>query len=172
MVSGSPQSFFNLLDSLTGFAHCHRILQFCATGPVSKRHSPRGGCVSAVHRSLFGSKLLNCYNPVSTKYNVPSSYLNEHSFAGPMCFNTVSPCTAALGTCHKWKADTTYQNTKSSFKNRGLHKKDWSTEFNIYAAILAPCLKVLPELGSFLQAFGRMFYSYLKTLFVSWVTNI
>lgn len=61
----------------------------------------QGRVVSAVHRSLFGSKLLNFYNPVSTKYNVPSSYLNEHSFAGPMCFNTVSPCTAALGTCHK-----------------------------------------------------------------------
>lgn len=117
-----------------------------------------------VHCSLFGSKLLEHYNPVSTKYSVPSSYLNEHSFAGPMCFNTFSPCTAALRTCHKWKADTTYKNTKGSFKNRGLHKKDWSTEFNIYTAQLTPCLKVLPELGSFLQAFGRIFYSYLKTL--------
>lgn len=56
---------------------------------------------NAVHYSLFGSKLLNHYNPVSTKYSIPSSYLNEPSFTGPMGFNTFSPCTAALGSCHK-----------------------------------------------------------------------
>lgn len=78
----------------------------------------QGKVVSVLHCLLFGSKPLDHYNPFSTKYNVPSINLNEHSFAGPTYFNTFSPLTAALGTRHKWKADTTYQNTKSSFKNK------------------------------------------------------
>lgn len=107
-------SFSSFIDGLSKVTILFQFIRFfnwfctlsqnsailCYRASFQKAQS-QGRVVSAVHRSLFGSKLLNCYNPVSTKYNVPSSYLNEHSFAGPMGFNTVSPCTAALGTCRK-----------------------------------------------------------------------
>lgn len=123
----SSSSVGGLSKSIIAFQFIRVFNWFCTLSQNSaplwyragfQQAESQGRAASALHCSLFGSKLLDHYNPVSPKYNVPSSYLNEHSFARAMCFNTFSPRTAALGSCHKWKADTTYQNTKSSFKNK------------------------------------------------------
>ena len=168
MFSASPQTFFNILSSLTIFARYHGVLQL--TGPPSQR--PRGGLVvlCAAHRVGQTSSTAIILSPQSTAFpgltpmSIPS--LGQRALIPSLLAQQLQRHVVNEKQIQHIKIQRVLLKT-----NRGFRKKDGSTEFNIYAPVVAACSEVLPELESFLQALGRMVYSYLKPPFVSPVTN-
>ena len=102
-IISSASSMDVLSKSTNLFQHIKFFNYFCTLSRSSATYratfsKAQGRAGRAVRCSPCGSDLLDGYNPVPTKHSIPRSYSNEHSFAGPACFNTFSPRTAASAT--------------------------------------------------------------------------